>query len=155
MRNRYKSKKGFTLIELIIVVAIIAILAAVSVVMYSGARERGYITEAKGALMRVVQEEENYKAEHGAYPPAGDHKDYLPFFGGKGTSGSGHSPVVVGEYDVAMSVETTSAFTVRATPKAGGKMIGKKYGWLEIDQDGVKKYYDNEAHAEKLGWPYE
>ena len=155
MKDNSCYEKGMTLIELLIVVAIVGILAAVGVVMYSGARDKGYITEAKGALMRVVQEEENYKAENGSYPPAGAHKDYLPFFGGNGTSGSGSTPQVVGEYDVAMSVQTTAGFTVRATPKAGGKMVGKRYGWLEIDQNLTKQYFDNSTSSTKSGWPYE
>jgi len=64
--------KGMTLIELIIVVAIVGILAAVSVVMYSGARSRGYLAEAKRSLMTIYQEEENYKAEHGVYSTGGN-----------------------------------------------------------------------------------
>ena len=131
-----------TLIELMIVVAIVGILAAIASAVYTRVRSRGYVTEAKGALMRVAQEEENYKAEHGQYPPAGAHKDYLPFFGGDGTAGSGTSPVKVGEYNVAFTVQTTTAFTVRATPISGGKMVytkGDRYtGWLEINQDGQK-----------------
>jgi len=155
VKQKYNSDKGFTLIELMIVIAIVGILAAVAMVMYSGARDRGYITEAKEPLMRVVQEEENYKAEHGAYPPNGTHKDYLPFFGGNGTSGSGSASVHVGEYDVAFAVNTSTAFTVRATPSASGKMAHKKYGWMEINQNMIKQYYDNDTSSTKSGWPYE
>ena len=141
--------------ELVIVVAIVGILAAIAVVMYSGARDRGYITEAKQPLMRVVQEEENYKAEHGAYPPNGAHKDYLPFFGGNGTSNSGSASIHVGEYDVTFSVNTSIAFTVRATPSGTGRMANKKYGWMQIDQNLTKQYYDNSTTSTKSGWPYE
>ena len=129
-----------TLIELMIVIAIVGILAAVAIPIYTQYRSRGYVTEAKGALLRVAQEEENYKAEHGSYPPSGAHKDYLPFFGGDGTPGSGKSPIKVGEYNVAFTVQTPTAFTIRATPLANGKMVYKKgdryTGWLELDQDG-------------------
>ncbi len=127
-----KSQHGMTLIELVIVVAIVGILAAIGIVMYSGARSRGYLTEAKQALMTVYQEEENYKAEHGIYSTGG----VIPFF-------KNGSPVSVGEYDVAFQTgPTATAYTVRATPKAGGKMVynaNNKYtGWLEIDQNGNK-----------------
>ena len=145
-----------TLIELMVVVAVLGILAAIGIVMYNGAREKGYIAEAKQPLLRVVQEEENYRAEHGAYPPDGAHKDYLPFFGGNGTSGSGSASVQVGEYDVAFSVNTSTGFTIRATPSATGKMANnKKYGWMQIDQDMTKQYYDKSTSSIKPGWPYE
>ena len=147
-----KKRNGMTLIELIIVVAIIGILAAIAIPIYTQSRSRGYLTEVEGALMRVVQEEENYKAEHGSYPPEGAHKDYLPFFGGKGTPGSGSTPVRIGEYNVAMSVQTLTAFTVRATPVSGGKMVydahNKYTGWIEINQDGQK----NSQHVPN-NWP--
>ncbi|GEM_PF-3717799 len=124
--------RGLTLVELVIVMAVVATLAAVGVVMYSGIRTRGYVSEAKQALMTIYQEEENYKAEHGVYSTGG----VIPFF-------KNGSPVSVGEYNVAFqSGPTATAYTARATPKTGGKMVynaNNKYtGWLEIDQDGQK-----------------
>ena len=126
------NQRGMTLIELVIVVAIVGILAAVAIPIYSGSRSRGYLTEAKRALLTVYQEEENYKAEHGVYSTGG----VIPFF-------KNGSPVSVGEYNVAFqSGPTATAYTARATPKTGGKMVynaNNKYtGWLEIDQDGQK-----------------
>jgi len=52
-RRILRSERGFTLVELGIVMAIIAILAAVAYPTYQGMRERAYIAEAKASLQEA------------------------------------------------------------------------------------------------------
>lgn len=61
------NKKGFTLIELMIVVAIIGILAAIAIPGYLGMQTRAARTEAYTNLENLRLLEEQYFAENGCY----------------------------------------------------------------------------------------
>lgn len=64
---KQKSSQGFTLIEVMIVVAIVAILAAIAVPNYSRYVERGRRAEARELLMRVAAAEERYYTNFNRY----------------------------------------------------------------------------------------
>lgn len=64
-----KSKliSGLTLIELMIVVAIVAVLAAVSIPAYQGYVRRGYLSEATSSIPAIKSAEEAYFTINGCY----------------------------------------------------------------------------------------
>ena len=59
--------RGFTLIELMIVVGIVAILAAVAYPSYTTYVQKGRRTDAKNALLDLASREEKYFATNGVY----------------------------------------------------------------------------------------
>lgn len=61
-------KKGFTLIELIIVIAVISILIGIALPRFRGMRVEGLIAQAKGELRTLQTAVESYYIHTGAYP---------------------------------------------------------------------------------------
>jgi type IV pilus assembly protein PilA len=70
MRKLHTRKGGFTLIELMIVVAIIGILAAIAIPNFLMFQLRSKTGEAKTNLAGIRTAEEGYFAEFGTYVPA-------------------------------------------------------------------------------------
>ena len=68
MRNRRYS--AFTLIELIVVVGIIAVLAALVLSTVGYARKKGARARAETEIAAMSAASENYKADNGIYPRA-------------------------------------------------------------------------------------
>lgn len=66
-----KKKAGFTLIELMIVIAIIAILAAILVPNFLKARAQGQLTACKSNCKNIATALEMYSSDNGGRYPAG------------------------------------------------------------------------------------
>jgi len=63
-----QKESGFTLIELMVVIVIIAVLATIGAVMYSSTQKAARISKRIGDLQAVQLALETYKASNGAYP---------------------------------------------------------------------------------------
>jgi len=64
-----KSEKGFTLIELMIVVAIIGILAAIAIPQFAAYREKAFCAAAESDVRNFMTAEEAYFATNFSYFP--------------------------------------------------------------------------------------
>lgn len=64
-----KSSSGFTIVELLIVIVVIAILATISIVAYSGMQQRARNTQTITAVVGYVKALNLYKADNGQHPP--------------------------------------------------------------------------------------
>ena len=70
LRKFDKKEKGFTLIELMIVIAIIGILAAIAIPQFTAYRQRGYNTACQSDLRNAATAQEAYYSDSLSY--AGD-----------------------------------------------------------------------------------
>ncbi len=105
-----KTQRGFTLIELMIVVAIIGILAAIAVPQYSDYVTRSRRTDGQSTLLQVAQELERCYTQFSAY-----NNTSCAVVGTGGVSET--SPE--GYYVIAAAggALSASAFTLTATPQ--------------------------------------
>ena len=85
-------RHGFTIVELLIVIVVIAILATITIVAYNGIQQRATTTKTKSMVKQAVTALEAYKVVNGHYPEVDD--DGL---GGEACLGSGYPGGVCGE----------------------------------------------------------
>lgn len=76
----HSPSRGFTIVELLIVIVVIAILAAITVVAFNGVQQRARATTAQSELAAVAKKLEMHKIDNGTYPSASNNaawKDYI------------------------------------------------------------------------------
>jgi prepilin-type N-terminal cleavage/methylation domain-containing protein len=64
----WAKQTGFTIVELLIVIVVIAILAAISIIAYNGIQNRANDSAVQLDLSNVSKKLALYKADNGAYP---------------------------------------------------------------------------------------
>lgn len=107
--------KGFTLVELMVVVAIVGILAAVGIPAYINYKNRAVQSEAVEALMRGKLDQELFFAENNRY--AGT-IGCLPTFG----NDCGKTAYLTGNnYSIAVASAHTSSYRIRASKTIFGQ----------------------------------
>lgn len=66
-----KRQKGFTIVELLIVIVIIGILAAITIVAYNGIQQRARDSARTSDIAGIQKALELYRADNGVYPSVG------------------------------------------------------------------------------------
>jgi len=127
MHNSSRAR-GFTLIEVMITVAIVAILAAVALPSYREHVRKSRRAEAQAYLMAVASRQQQFLLDTRGYAP-----DLT-------TVGLAAPANVAAAYDVAVAavVGPPPTFRLTATPKASTDQVQERCGTLAIDQSGAK-----------------
>ncbi|MGB1974247.1 MAG: pilin, partial [Vibrio toranzoniae] len=68
MNNKRTNQKGFTLIELMIVVAVIGVLSAIAIPQYQKYVAKAEVASALATMTGIKTNVEAYSAENGAFP---------------------------------------------------------------------------------------
>ncbi|MBB6342400.1 type IV pilus assembly protein PilE [Pseudomonas fluvialis] len=124
------TNKGFTLIEMMIVVALIGTLAAIAIPSYQGYLTKAACEDAKATLVGAANVLERFRAQNNTYPEVAESDAVL--------GGYAFSPVD-GErkqMNIAITASTPTSYTLTATPTATGRLAGR--GTLTLNSVGIK-----------------
>ncbi len=133
MQQRQRSL-GFTLIEVMIVVAIIGILAAIGYPSYQNQVQKTRRADAKASLMELAQGAERFYSQNGTYD---GYEAVLPFEESPRESGTKF-------YDLGF-VPDDQTFALSAAPKNGQE--DDACGTLTINQIGTKDSDDTNENC--------
>ncbi len=131
-KNSFKAKtvRGFTLIELMIVVAIVALLAAIVYPSYQDQVRKARRGQAKADLTEILQDAERYYSVNNTY---------LGFNIPGGKANSPRTGTTFYNITITANPATTAtSIGFTATPVAGGPQANDRCGTLTINQAGVK-----------------
>ena len=146
---RNKSTKGFTLIELMIVVAIIGILAAIAIPNFLRFQLRSKTSEGKVNLAAIRTAEEGYLAEFGTYVAAtaspavaGVGPQKIPYLNtagvGLGFEALGWNPEgdVFFSYEVTLEPTNNTGYTASARANIDGDATPQDWAYVHPDPAG-------------------
>jgi type IV pilus assembly protein PilE len=149
-----RRSKGFTLIELMVVVAVATILTVIAVPSYLSTVRKSHRSEAKSILMDLAGREERYLATNGSYT-----NDITQL----GFSVAWGQPVGSGYYTIAsptITAATVSSAAVAATPPTysitattnGGQVNDTNCAQFTVNSSGLQTSLNSAAAVSTGCW---
>ncbi|WP_284285556.1 type IV pilin protein [Marinibactrum halimedae] len=132
-----RAARGFTLIEVMIVVAIVAILAAIAFPSYQSHVDKSSRADAQGALMNFAQAMERHFTNNGTYIGADGSMDEITTDTAP-TIFPTQAPLDGGNkmYNLVLRMVTANTYILAAVPIGGGRMEGN--GTLALTNTGLR-----------------
>lgn len=124
-QRRLRTARGFTLIELVIAIAILAIIVGIAIPAYTAQVTKTNRTEGKSELMQTAQVLERCYTRYSSYNHANCNVSF-PF-----DSENGH-------YQITASRHTATAFTIEAAPQGTQDTRDKWCGTFTLTHTGQK-----------------
>ncbi|MGP5546966.1 type IV pilin protein [Psychrobacter alimentarius] len=128
--NNIKKQKGFTLIEMMIVVAIIGVIAAIAYPNYQRYVIKTKRTDMMSEMQNIASEIQSRKLAQGSYSNA-----LITGLGGDYPKGQAFYKVTIGNVAGVTSSDLTSKWQITATLQSG-QMAGD--GPLTLNYQGIK-----------------
>jgi type IV pilus assembly protein PilE len=143
IRNRYPSNSGFTLIELMVVVAIVGVLAAIAYPSYQNSVRKARRGDAKASMIELAQWMERYYTENHSYCPESEEEDVvcdaapIPDALKQSPKGAADGKQF---YDISLPISllTANSYTIIAVPTPGNGQEHDKCGTLTLTSTGVR-----------------
>jgi type IV pilus assembly protein PilE len=159
-RHSVRRQRGFTLIELMITVAVVGILAAIAYPAYTEQIAKGRRAQAQSTLLMAQQWMERFYTENFRYDKnsAGTDVTDASQFGARFTTSPppGEGAAL---YDLSVAAPDRNSYTITATRRAGTAMANDKCGNFTVDQLGRKSIegstfssYSSKAEAITACW---
>lgn len=136
--NTFSKSNGFTLIEIIIVIAILGILAATAASAFDSQKRKSYRTDAVSSLSIMAQQQENWRASNGAYSA--------------NINNVGGAPSAEGKYTLTLSNIGSETYTITATAVAPQTKDTDCFKFI-IEHTGRKTAEKADTTANTKCWP--